>query len=134
MRVTSEPPRLIGQRVLLHHHPFRIHLRTSGHRKKEFTLGIPELLLNAVLESASFLPEDLTGFQITRQRGDLRNCHLISPHVCIERGSERLLATHDVLGLAAVDVELHPVVMTTLPEHFHLRNPATRHPPIVIFH
>ena len=62
----------------------------------------------------------------------MRDGQRVGPHVCVERRTKSRRAAQNVLRLAAVDVELHPVIVPGLPEEADLGNKMPLLPPFIV--
>ncbi len=124
---------LIGKRVRLNDVALFVVLVARRHGKEELTLGIPELRLNTLFESGSLLAILGCLFFIAGKVSDASDRIGIGPHVGVEGRAIGAIAAQDVSCLSTVDIELHAIVVTRLPKHFHLRHPVSPLPRFVVF-
>ena len=129
----GELPALVGQGVRFDDVTFLVDFLARGHREKELPLRIPQLLLHEGLQGGCLFTVAGGFVGITCHLGDFGEGVQVGPHVGIERGAEGAVAAEDVFGLAAVDVELHAVVVSGLPEHAHVIDPLPPPPGLVVF-
>ena len=124
---------LVGQGVRFDDVAFLVGFLARGHREKELPFRIPQLLLHEGLQGGC--PFAVAGgfVGIPRHLGDFGEGVQVGPHVGIEGRAEGAVAAEDVFGLAAVDIVLHAVVVSGLPEHAHLIDPLPPPPGLVVF-
>ena len=129
----GELPALVGQGVRLDDVAFLVGFLARGHREKELPFRIPQLLLHEGFQGGCLFAVAGGFVGIACHLGDFGEGVQVGPHVGIERGAEGVVAAVDVFGLAAVDVELHAVGVSGLPEHAHLIDPLPPPPGLVVF-
>ena len=101
-------------------------------REKELPPIVPEQFFHFAFEVCRFLLELQLHVTLTGESCNLSNGDRISPHVGIERGTITRCPSQDVLCLAAIDVEFHPVVVASLPEQANLFHVMTFFPALVV--
>ena len=109
-------PGLVGQGVLFDDVSIGIGFITHRHREEELTLWIPEELLDICLQRCGFSLIGLRGCGIAVSFGCLDDGEGIGVHIGVEPGAIAICTAEDVLGLAAVDVEFHAIIVAILPE------------------
>src|SRR5262249_48013907 len=102
--------------------------------KEEPPLRVPELLLQVLLEARCPGAEAAGQRVVSTQRGDAGDGQGGGIEVTVERGPIAGGAADDVLCLPAVDVQLHAVVVTGLPEEANLPDELPLLPALVVFH
>ena len=108
--------RLVGQGVLFDDVAIGIGFVAHRHREEEFALWIPEQLLDICLEGCRFRTVRLRGCGVTGSLGCPDDGEGIGVHIGIETRTVAICTAEDVLGLAAIDVELHAIIVAILPK------------------
>ena len=109
-------PGLVGQGVLFDDVAIGIGFVAHRHREEELTLWIPEELLDICLQGFGFGLIGLRGCGIAVSLSCLDDGKGIGVHVGVEPGAIAIGTAEDVLGLAAIDVEFHAIIVAILPE------------------
>jgi len=126
--VAGELSALVNEGVFHHLVAVLVFLVVAEHGEEELALRIPEFFLHLLLQLGGGAgvvdrPVDVAG-----EFGNLGEGPRVGPHVAVEAGAIARGAREDVLGLAAGNLELHPVVVAHLPEHSRLGNPRLARP------
>src|SRR5262245_41594014 len=101
-----------------------------GHGEEERAPGIPQSLLEALLDARRLRPKLRRRPFVALRLGDAGDGQRVGPEVAVERRPVARRAAHGVLGLSAVDVDLHAVVVPGLPEEADLGDEVRLFPPL----
>ena len=111
----GEAAGLIGQAAALDDETVLL-LIVAIHRKKERSFRFPQFLLKVFFNRFAFSAREQGGFFVSREVGDFGDGLRIGPKVTVQRGPIGGSASEPILGLAAVDVRFHAVVVAGLPK------------------